>query len=102
MQYKIKKADMKNYKEYYIRKHATDDVWKVCGDNFFSGSDVLILVETRQVREFDYNGQHFKVFVKPNYEDRFLKVEEFAGYGVQKVVYYRFTDEDFVNVMIKE
>ena len=93
---------MQNYKEYTIWKHANEDIWEVCGDNFFSGSDILVLVDTREVREFDYNEKHFKVFVKPNYADRFLKEEEFKDYGMQKVVYYKFTDEDFVNVTMKE
>lgn len=93
---------MQNYKEYYIRKHANEDTWEVCSENFFCGSDVLILVETRKVREFDYNGEHFKVFVNENGKDWFSKEEQFKDYGVRKVVYYRFTEEDFVNVTIKK
>ena len=102
MQYEIRKADMENYKEYYIWKHATDDVWEVCNDNFFSGMDVLVLVETRKVKEFDYNGEHFKVYVNENGKDYFSKEEEFKDMGVRKVVYHRFTDKDFVNVTIEE
>jgi hypothetical protein len=102
MIYEIRKADMENYKEYYIRKHANEDVWEVCSENFFRGSDVLILVETRKVKEFDYNGKHFKVYVKENGRDYFSKEEEYKDFGVQKVVYHRFTDEDFVNVTINE
>ena len=101
MQYEIKKADMQNYKEYYIRKHANEDVWEVCSENYFSGSDVLILVDTRKVKEFDYNGEHFMVYVNENGKDYFTKEEEFKNLGKQKVVYHRFTDEDFVNVTIK-
>ena len=81
MQYEIKRADMMNYKEYYIWKHATDDIWEVCNENFFNGSDVLIMVETRKIREFDYKGKHFKLFVKENCKDWFSKEEEFKELG---------------------
>ena len=100
MQYEIRRADMQNYKEYYIWKHAIDGIWEVCGENFFSGSDILVMVETRKVREFDYNGEHYKVFVNENSKDWFSKEEEFKDMGVRKVVYYRFTDNGFVNVII--
>lgn len=45
------------------------------------------MVEIRKVREFDYNGEHFKVFVNENGKDWFSKEEEFKDYGVRKYHY---------------
>lgn len=101
MLYEIRKFDMQNYKEYTIWKHTNEDVWEICDDNFFKGSDILIMAETREIREFDYDGKHFMVFIKPNCADRFTKEEEFEPFGIEKVIYYRFSDADFVNVVIK-
>ena len=98
--YEIRKADMLNYEEYTIRKHENEDVWEKCSDGFISGSDSLVMVDTKLVREFDYNNTHFRVFAKPNNEDRFTRVEEFKNLGPQNVIYYRFSVNDFVNVPI--
>lgn len=102
MMYEIRRADMQNYKEYTIWKHATEDVWEICDDDFFKGSDTLIMVETKKVREFDLDGKHFRVFAKPNGKDQFSKEEDFKSLGKQKVVYYRFSDSDFVDANIIE
>lgn len=101
MQYEIRKADMENYKEYTIWKHANEDIWEVRPEDWHVGSDVLILVDEKEVMEFDYNGEHFRIFKRPNNYNFFGKTEEFKDMGVQKVVYIRFSDEDFVDVEIK-
>lgn len=100
MQYEIRKADMHNFKQYTIWKHATEDVWEVCPENRGMGSDELILVDEKNIMEFDFQGEHFMVFTNGG-PDYFSKVEEFKGMGLQKVVYVRFTDEDFVNLTIQ-
>lgn len=50
-------------------------MWEICDDHLFNGSDALKMVETKIIREFDYEGKHYKVFVNPN--DRFVKKEKF-------------------------
>lgn len=101
--YEIRRADMDNLKEFRIWKHANEDIWEKCGENFGMGSDALVLVDVKEVREFDYKGEHFKVFADPNCKDRFSKEEFYEPIGkVGKVVYHRFTDKDFVNVVMKE
>ena len=98
--FEIRKADMLNYKEYYIRSSATNNRWRVCSDNYFSGSDVLIMNDVKEIMEFDYNGQHFRVVKKGNGNDYFTKEEPFKDFGICEVVYIRFTNEDLVNIPI--
>lgn len=101
--YEIRRADMENLKEYHIWKHANEDVWEKCSELFGWGSDALVMVDVKKVREFDYKGEHFKVFADPNCKDRFSKEEFFEPTGkVGKVVYHRFTNNDFVNVVMQE
>ena len=101
--FEIRRADMENLQEYRIWKHANEDVWEKCGEHFGSGTDALVLVDVKDIREFDYKGEHFKIFIPPNYEDRFSKEEFFEPIGkIGKVVYHRFTEKDFVNVVMKE
>ena len=101
MQYEIRKADMQNFKEYTIWKHANEDVWEVRPKNFGVGCNYLILVDEKQVMEFDYKGKHFCVFIPSNGINYISKKEEFKDMGIRKVVYVRFTDEEFVNLTIK-
>lgn len=101
MQYEIRKADMQNFKEYTIWEHATDGIWEVRPEDWHVGSDVLVLVDEKRVMEFDYQGEHFCIFIPNNGINYISKTEEFKDMGIRKVVYVRFTDEDFVNVTIK-
>lgn len=102
VQYEIRKADIKNCKEYSIWKHANEDVWEVCDEKFFSGIDSFILVDTRKVLEFDYQEKHFQIFVDPFSYSTFTKKEPFMDLGICNVVYYRFSERDFVNVNLLE
>lgn len=99
--YEIRKADIKNCKEYSIWKHANEDVWEKCDEKFFTGIDTLILVETRKVLEFDYDGEHFCIFDKSSSRNTITKKERFRDLGICNVVYMRFSGEDFVDVPIK-
>lgn len=101
--YEIRRADMENYQEYSIWKHANEEVWEVCDENFFKGKDSLILTDVKRVREFDYDGEHFQVFCKENGTDLFSKEEFFEPLQeVCKVAYCRFSEEDIVQGPIME
>lgn len=99
--YEIRKADMKNLQSYSIWKHANEDVWEKCDEKFFTGIDTLILVETRKVLEFDYDGEHFCIFDESSSRNTITKKERFRDLGICNVVYLRFSREDFVDVPIK-
>ena len=62
--YEIKRADMLNIKEYTVWKHADEEVWEVDDGKTFAGSDSLAMVERKQVIEFDYEGQHYRIYRK--------------------------------------
>lgn len=102
MLYEIKKADIQNFKEYTIWEHATDGIWEVRPEDWHVGSDILVLVDEKRVMEFDYHGKHFCVFIPSNGIKYISKKEEFKDMGIQNVVYITFTDDEFVNVRIKE
>ncbi|WP_371286636.1 hypothetical protein [Dorea sp.] len=96
--YEFRYSDLQNHKVYCVWKHANEDVWEICDDHLFNGSDALKMVETKIIREFDYEGKHYKVFVNPN--DRFVKKEKFKSMGLINVVYIRFLEKDLVNLNI--
>jgi len=100
MLYEIRKADVQNFKEITIWKHANEDIWEVRPNDWHIGSDILILVDEERVMEFDYEGQHFSILLKKGYPEYFTKEEPFKDMGIRKVVYLRFTDDDFVSKQI--
>ena len=99
--YEIRRADMKNVKQYSVWKHANEEVWEVCDKNFLSGEDILVMCETKCVLEFDCNGSHYRIWQKRN--GTFYKKEYYAAtQSVEMVVYYRFTDDDIIHITFKD
>lgn len=99
--YEIRRADMKNVKQYSVWKHANEEVWEVCDKNFLSGEDILVMCETKCVLEFDCNGSHYRIWQKRN--GAFYKKEYYAAtQSVEMVVYYRFTDDDIIHITFKD
>ena len=99
--YEIRKADMDNLQSYSIWKHANEEIWEKCDENFFTGIDTLILVETRHIMEFDYKGKHFCLFDEPFSPSVVKKREPFRDMGICDVIYLRFSEEDFVSDAIQ-
>lgn len=99
--YKIRRADMKNIKEYSVWKHANEEVWEVDDGKMFSGSDSLTMVKTERVLEFDLNGSHYRIFRKNI--DTFCKKEYYElTNSVENVIYHRFTAKDIVYITFKD
>lgn len=101
--YEIKRADMLNIKEYTVWKHADEEVWEVDDGKTFAGSDSLAMVERKQVIEFDYEGQHYRIYRKEG--DVFGKNECLDYMTFKKTVcvaYHRFTEDDFVHITFKD
>lgn len=99
--YEIRRADMKNVKQYSVWKHANEEIWEVCDKNFLSGEDMLVRCEIKCVLEFDCNGSHYRIWQKRN--GTFYKKEYYAAtQSVEMVVYYRFTDDDIIHITFKD
>lgn len=37
--YEFRYSDLQNHKVYCVWKHANEDVWEICDDHLFNGSD---------------------------------------------------------------
>lgn len=101
--YEIKRADMLNIKEYTVWKHANEEVWEVDDGKTFAGSDSQVMVERKQVIEFDYEGQHYRIYRKEG--DVFGKNECLDYMTFKKTVcvaYHRFAEDDFVHITFKD
>lgn len=99
--YEIRRADMKNVKQYSVWKHANEEVWEVCDKNFLSGEDILVMCETKCVLEFEWNGSHYRIWQKRN--GTFCKREYYdVTQSVEMVTYYRFTDDDIIHITFKD